>query len=99
MVPAPSTLQLPGLPCSHRPTAGLLRQGFTCPADSGQVCGNTPNPAGSNLDYGYQGFDNFAMLALVVFQVSRPWQDAVRGFAGAIHAGSKLTRWHMKPEN
>lgn len=44
-------------------------QGFTCPADSGQVCGITPNPAGSNLDYGFQGFDNFAMLSLVVFQV------------------------------
>ena len=46
-----------------------MLQGFTCPADSGQVCGNTPNPAGSNLNYGYQGFDNFAMLSLVVFQV------------------------------
>jgi hypothetical protein len=33
------------------------------------VCGNTPNPAGSNLNYGFQGFDNFAMMSLVVFQV------------------------------
>ena len=33
------------------------------------MCGNTPNPAGSNLNYGYQGFDNFAMMSLVVFQV------------------------------
>ena len=47
-----------------------ILQGFSCPtAESGQVCGNTPNPAGSNLNYGYQGFDNFAMMSLVVFQV------------------------------
>ena len=55
----------------------LSSQGFTCPADSGQVCGITPNPAGSNLNYGYQGFDNFAMLSLVVFQVRLCWQQAV----------------------
>ena len=45
-------------------------QGFVCPAESNQYCDTRlPNPAGSNLGYKYQGFDNFAMMSLVVFQV------------------------------
>jgi len=82
-------------PAHHRD----VLQGFTCPADSGQVCGNTPNPAGSNLDYGYQGFDNFAMLALVVFQVSMIWQCSLRAeFVCRIKFGSRTRKGSLESD-